>query len=59
MNLDMRQVTVEKKYGVNYRMPVPYFTQLIGLALGLSPKSLGFPKLFVDPTTVLRKIGVA
>lgn len=58
-NLDMRQVTVEKKYGVSYRMPIPFFTQLIGLALGLDPKTLGFPKLFVDPVGMLKKVGVA
>lgn len=58
-NLDMRQVTVEKKYGVSYRMPIPFFTQLIGLALGLNPRALGFPKLFVDPGAMLRKVGVA
>ncbi len=58
-NLDMRQVTVEKQYGLQYRMPIPYFTQLIGLALGLDPKALGFKKLFVDPVKVLQKVGAA
>ncbi len=58
-NLDMRQVTVEKKYGISYRMPIPFFTQLIGLALGLNPVSLGFKKLFVDPAGMLKKVGVA
>ncbi|NPV28671.1 MAG: CoB--CoM heterodisulfide reductase iron-sulfur subunit B family protein [Firmicutes bacterium] len=58
-NLDMRQITVEKKYGTQYRMPIPFFTQLIGLALGLDPKVLGFKKLFVDPVMVLRKVGAA
>lgn len=58
-NLDMRQITVEKKYGTTYRMPVPFFTQLIGLALGLDPKQLGFKRMFVDPTSLLRKVGAA
>ncbi|MGB9792431.1 MAG: CoB--CoM heterodisulfide reductase iron-sulfur subunit B family protein [Thermacetogeniaceae bacterium] len=58
-NLDMRQISVEKKYGTQYRIPIPFFTQLIGLALGLDPKALGFKKLFVDPTGVLRKVGAA
>ncbi len=58
-NLDMRQVTVERKYGTSYRMPVPFFTQLIGLALGLDARKLGFKKLFVDPSAVLRKVGAA
>lgn len=58
-NLDMRQISVEKKYETQYRMPIPFFTQLIGLALGIDPKVLGFKKLFVDPLMVLRKVGVA
>lgn len=58
-NLDMRQVTVEKKYGISYRMPIPFFTQLIGLALGINPNSLGMKKLFVDPAGMLKKLGVA
>lgn len=58
-NLDMRQISVEKKYGTQYRLPIPFFTQLIGLAMGLDPKTLGFKRLFVDPVTVLRKVGVA
>jgi heterodisulfide reductase subunit B len=58
-NLDMRQVTVEKKYGIRYRMPIPFFTQLIGLAMGLDPQALGFKKLFVDPVGVLQKVGAA
>jgi heterodisulfide reductase subunit B len=58
-NLDMRQVTVEKKYGLRYRMPIPFFTQLIGLAMGFDSSSLGFKKLFVDPVKVLQKVGAA
>lgn len=58
-NLDMRQISVEKKYGTQYRMPIPFFTQLIGLAMDLDPKALGFKKLFVDPVGVLRKVGAA
>jgi heterodisulfide reductase subunit B len=58
-NLDMRQVTVEKKYGISYRMPIPFFTQLIGLALGINSNSLGMKKLFVDPAGMLKKLGVA
>ncbi len=58
-NLDMRQATVEKKYGLQYRLPIPFFTQLIGLALGVDSKALGFKKLFVDPAKVLQKVGAA
>ncbi|GAW91751.1 CoB--CoM heterodisulfide reductase iron-sulfur subunit B family protein [Calderihabitans maritimus] len=41
MMLDGKQTEIERTHQVKYRIPVLYFTQLIGLALGLSPKSLG------------------
>lgn len=46
-NLDMRQKDIEAMYGTNFGLPVLYFTQLIGLALGLPEKSLGLDRLFV------------
>lgn len=38
------------------KMPVLYFTQLMGLALGLPHQELGFEKLCVSPDELLRKI---
>jgi len=35
LNLDMRQGDVERRYGERFDLPVLYFTQLLGLALGL------------------------
>jgi heterodisulfide reductase subunit B2 len=53
INLDMRQKDVEKKFGESYGLPIFYFTQLLGLALGLAPKDLGLSSLIVDPMPVL------
>ena len=53
-NLDMRQGQINKRYKTAYQMPILYFTQLIGLALGLRPDQLGMKKLIIDPTTLLR-----
>ena len=33
-----------------YNMPIVYFTQLLGLALGFEPDELLLDKLFVGPT---------
>jgi heterodisulfide reductase subunit B len=49
-NLDMRQKQVNKRYKTNFDLPVFYFTQLIGLSLGLQARELGMQKLFVKPT---------
>jgi heterodisulfide reductase subunit B len=54
-NLDFRQEEVEKQYGVHYGLPVFYFTQLLGLSLGLRGEALGLEKLNVDPFPLLER----
>ncbi len=56
VNLDLRQQDITKETGKNYQMPIVYITQLLGLALGISSKSLGFNKLMVAATRVLEKV---
>ena len=56
MNLDLRQ---RQAVGGSMKMPVLYFTQLMGLALGLPHQELGFEKLCVSPDELLRKIDAA
>lgn len=52
-NLDLRQSDIEKSIGKQIGLPVFFFTQLLGLALGLSDDALGIDKLIVNPTAVL------
>lgn len=54
-NLDLRQAMINKKYKKNFHMPVFYFTQLVGLSLGIEPGKLGFKKHIVDPIALLEK----
>ena len=54
-NLDMRQVQAQKWSGRRWNIPVYYFTQLLGVALGLPPGELGLESHFVDPLGVLRQ----
>lgn len=56
LNLDAYQDNANRFFGTDYRVPVLYFTQLIGLALGLSPKDLGIGQEFVDIMPVIQKI---
>ena len=57
LNLDAYQDAVNKKFGTNYNIPILYFTQMIGLAFGISPDDLGFGKEIVDAGPALAKIG--
>lgn len=58
LNLDAYQDNVNKTYKTKYNIPVLYFTQLIGLALGMDPTVLGIGKEFVNARPALAKIGV-
>jgi heterodisulfide reductase subunit B2 len=56
VNLDSRQPQMATDLGKQFDLPVIYFTQLMGLAFGLQPKSLGLEKHLVDPMPLLRKV---
>jgi heterodisulfide reductase subunit B len=56
VNLDARQKQIEEEYKETLHLPIIYFTQLMGLALGLKSKELGLHKHFVDPLPLLNKV---
>jgi heterodisulfide reductase subunit B len=58
LNLDAYQSSVNKLFGTDFNIPIIYFTQLMGLAFGMSAQELGFGKEFVDAAPTLEKIGV-
>ena len=53
-NLDMYQREMEAEYKDDFKLPVIYFTQLLGLALGFSPTQLLLDKHFTDPLPMLK-----
>jgi succinate dehydrogenase / fumarate reductase cytochrome b subunit len=53
LNLDLQQPIASKIVGRELGMPVLHLPQLVGLALGLSPKELGMSKHVVKPTSVI------
>ena len=53
LNLDLQQPVAAKVVGRELGMPVLHLPQLVGLALGLSPKELGMNKHIVKPTKVV------
>lgn len=57
MNLDMRQGQINRDNNTRHNMPVFYYSQLIGLALGLDDAALGLDKLYVPPFKLLDRIG--
>jgi heterodisulfide reductase subunit B2 len=59
MNLDAYQNEMEKQSGQKINMPILYFTQIAGLAMGLSPRALDLDKHFTDPIPMLKNKGLA
>lgn len=53
LNLDAYQSKINKKFKTRFDIPILYFTQLIGVALGLESKSLALEKNIVSPMKVL------
>jgi heterodisulfide reductase subunit B len=57
-NLDTRQGEIEAKYHEKLGLPILFFSQLIGLALGMSAKEMELSKHLVAPEPVLKSKGL-
>jgi len=57
LNLDAYQGQVNKKFNRQGQLPVTYFTQMLGLALGLNKSRLGLQRGIVSAQKALEKIG--
>lgn len=58
VNLDTRQAQIAAEFEGEYDIPILYFTQAMGLALGLPPQKLGLEKHLVSPLPLLREKGL-
>lgn len=58
LNLDAYQEAVNRYFGADFHIPILYFTQMLGLAFGLSDEELGIGQEFVDARPALAKIGL-
>ena len=57
-NLDLSQARISRKFGQDYYLPVIYFTELIGLALGAPEVDAWMAGHLVDPRPLLRRKGL-
>jgi heterodisulfide reductase subunit B len=57
--LEMHQVRAETKFGRKTRVRMLYFTQLLGLALGVKPRKLGIHENVSDGLGLLREKGLS
>ena len=54
LNLDGYQDRVSAHFNTRFKMPIIYFTQMLGLALGIEPAKLGFGKELISADPVIR-----
>ncbi len=56
MNLDAYQDKVGEQYGISKRLPVYFLTELVGLALGISPLQMQVDRHFTDAVGLLKEL---
>ena len=56
--LEMHQLRAEKQFGESTRVKIIYFTQLLGLALGLKPRQVGLQENISDSMDFVRQKGL-
>lgn len=56
VNLECYQKQVNQEFGTDFSLPVLYFTQLVGLALGIAPNRLRIGTELVLPTPALSNV---
>jgi heterodisulfide reductase subunit B len=52
---DTNELRIEKMFNEMYGIPVIHYTQLLGLAMGISPEELAFSELRVDASKLIKQ----
>lgn len=55
LNLDAYQGRVNRHFRTSLRIPIMFFTQMMGIAFGIEPEKLGFGKEIVSAEPVIRE----
>lgn len=58
MNIDLYQGEVNRRFHTEFKIPIVFFTQLVGLAFGMEAKDLGLGSEVVSAKHALEKIGI-
>jgi len=56
MMYDTNQLRIEKLFNESYGIPVLHYPQLLGLAMGIPPRELGFDELRVDASRITKQV---
>lgn len=56
LNMDAKQKSIESAFGIKIGMPIVFFTQLMGVAFGISPKELALNKNCVSTDKLFKQL---
>jgi heterodisulfide reductase subunit B len=56
VNLEAYQDKISEMFGDSYEIPIFFFTQILGLALGCNPKKLGLERLLILPERLKQRL---
>ncbi|MDM7916938.1 MAG: CoB--CoM heterodisulfide reductase iron-sulfur subunit B family protein [Candidatus Eisenbacteria bacterium] len=56
MNLEAYQQKINKVFGTSYRLPIVYFTQLLGLALGFTAEEMLLDQMVIDVRRIVSRL---
>jgi heterodisulfide reductase subunit B len=57
INIDAYQGEMNALFHTKHKMPIVFFTQLMGVAFGLDPKKMGIGRELTNARPALKKIG--
>ena len=56
VNLDLKQGQINKALGTDYKVPILYLPQVLGLAFGMSSEDVMLQKNIVDPRPLVKRV---